>query len=327
MESRGLLSDYEPSFQALTGDLASIPDEKPNTFVSNLAPGTAWIGGSQRERNWKWSDDSSWNFESWGPGQPDGGKHNDEHYVGTNFRGKGKWNDWNKNGHKTWNPVMGFVCQYKANKATTAPVQYQYWGTFLNVFKHLTSGGLFAKGDPNDALSKNADNPQYAPLFSILDQLENYRHDEGYFHFKICYNELPASATKFHKIFGHDSSGGLFFNGSQDEALWKNPGNPAAKQFSILKNIENFRGDDGKFHFKLCYPELTGEGGGRCNEWKQTSNPVTEGIIKGFEKIKLAFTKSGLHKPWGGLGRSETYRTHALMDDTGTHAYWYMAIG
>ena len=84
--------------------------------MSNLAPGTAWIGGSRHEREWQWSDESAWSFESWGPGQPDSGKHGDEGFVGTNFRGKGKWNDWNKNGHINWHPVMGFVCQYKANK-------------------------------------------------------------------------------------------------------------------------------------------------------------------------------------------------------------------
>ena len=104
-----------------TGDLASIPDRKTNTFVSNLAPSTAWIGGIKHavggDKKWQWSDDSKWNFESWQFWQPDNGKPwspDGEHYVGTNFFGRGKWNDWDKKGHTNWfAPVKGFICQYK----------------------------------------------------------------------------------------------------------------------------------------------------------------------------------------------------------------------
>ena len=60
---------------------------------------------------------------------------------------------------------------------------------FVKVFNHDTSGGLFHS--PQDALSKNPDNPD-AKLFSVLNKLEDYRNHEGNFHFKLCYPEYPG---------------------------------------------------------------------------------------------------------------------------------------
>ena len=98
------------------GDLASIHDRATNRFVSQLAPGAAWVGGRQTTgRGWQWSDGSRWGFESWARGQPDnGGVWGAEDFLGVNFRRKGRWNDWPLNGHDAWiSPVNGFVCQHK----------------------------------------------------------------------------------------------------------------------------------------------------------------------------------------------------------------------
>ena len=124
------------------------------------------------------------------------------------------------------------------------------------------------------------------------------------------------------KIFSHNLAGGLF--DSSNDALKKNLNNPDALLFSKLNFLEGYRNKEGKFHFKICYPEIKGN---NCNEWKQTSNPATEGKIQGFQKIKLAFPKNGAGGSWGGLGRSELHSSHTLMDDTGSAAYWWMAVG
>ena len=50
--------------------------------------------------------------------------------------------------------------------------------------------GYFA--DQNEALNKNADNED-ADMFSILDQLEQYRTCDGQLHFKLCYPELAEN--------------------------------------------------------------------------------------------------------------------------------------
>ena len=60
---------------------------------------------------------------------------------------------------------------------------------FVKVFSHDTAGGLFSSQE--EALNKNPDNPD-AELFSILDQLEDYRDHEGILHFKLCYPELTG---------------------------------------------------------------------------------------------------------------------------------------
>ena len=72
---------------------------------------------------------------------------------------------------------------------------------------------------------------------------------------------------------------------------------------------------------KLVYPELGGS-----NEWKQTSNPVTNNTIEGYQTVKLDFQIDGHESPWGGLGLSTG--THgALISDSPTTGYYYTCIG
>ena len=72
---------------------------------------------------------------------------------------------------------------------------------------------------------------------------------------------------------------------------------------------------------KIVYPELGGS-----NEWIQTSNPVTESTIEGFQPVKLDYQLDGYNKPWGGLGL-ETGTAGALISDTPTQSNWFMCIG
>ena len=108
--------------------------------------------------------------------------------------------------------------------------------------------------------------------------------------------------------------------------------------------MENYRRSDGRFHFKLCYPPhkmntngvwMNGDSqvsmDSICNEWTQTSNPITEGTITGFDEIHLDFPHKGNQQPWGGLGRTNVMNDSnifpSLIDDTGTDGFWWMAIG
>ena len=92
--------------------------------------------------------------------------------------------------------------------------------------------------------------------------------------------------------------------------------------------MEDYR-RDGKFHFKLCYPQLTwGKNGKNCNEWIQSSNPYTETTITGFQEIFLAFDKSSLNENWRGLGRNiPGYDGSTIIDDAPQSGYWHSAIG
>ena len=135
------------------------------------------------------------------------------------------------------------------------------------------------------------------------------------------------------KVFSHNVTNGEYFS-SQSDALNKNPTNPNAALFSILDTLETYRRADGKFRFKLCYPELTwGWEGGKCNEWLQTSNPVSETEITGFERISgnlIAFGSrfdSGEFAGWVGIGRSHSQFSNSLIDDDPTGDNWFTAIG
>ena len=65
--------------------------------------------------------------------------------------------------------------------------------SWLKVFSHNTAGGMFPNGENHpdrlEVLNFNDDDPD-AYLYSILDQMEEYRK-EGVFHIKLCYPEYP----------------------------------------------------------------------------------------------------------------------------------------
>ena len=128
-------------------------------------------------------------------------------------------------------------------------------------------------------------------------------------------------------MFQHDASGGLFTNyadvGSQ------NPQEPDSKLFSILNQLEDYRNIEGKFQFKLCYPDLTwGRDGKTCNEWRQSSNPFTDSTITDFEAISLAFVKDCYNEDWKGLGKNSGGNDQeAVIDDAPSKDLWCSAIG
>merc|ERR1711879_1064272 len=129
------------------------------------------------------------------------------------------------------------------------------------------------------------------------------------------------SCKGYVKVFGHDTAGGLFSR--RADALTKNEDNPDAKLFSILNQLEKYRGSDGNFQFKLCYPELN-----KCNEWIQSSNPATETTIRGFKPISLAFKTNGIGGAWAGLGKSSSNKySEVLIDDAPAYKNWHSAIG
>ena len=132
------------------------------------------------------------------------------------------------------------------------------------------------------------------------------------------------------KIFRHDIKGGFFAN--YEEAGNKNPDDEDADLFSILDTLDFFRGVDGKFLFKLCYPEFEGSNGGHCNEWYQTSNPFTESEITGFEKVKTEFELQhpGQTEVFKGLGKNSPDSGSAgnsAISNNPLMSHWMMAIG
>jgi len=130
-------------------------------------------------------------------------------------------------------------------------------------------------------------------------------------------------ALTWKKVYSHDVDGGLFAN--LDEAKKKNIDDESASLFSVLYNLESMRNDDGVFHFKLCYPELSEEF--PCNEWIQSSNPVTESNVTGYSGVKLTYPKNGIRGPFQGLGLSPPSFVNNLIDDAPSHGKWWSSIG
>ncbi|QBX06090.1 tail connector protein [Vibrio phage Va3] len=96
-------------------------------------------------------------------------------------------------------------------------------------------------------------------------------------------------------IFRHDSTGGVFFT-SDAEARSVGTDPDVEQKFSALNSLEEFRREDGKFQFKLHYPELD-----VTNIWKQSSNfaaidvgqYLTNGNLAGGEYVTEQNAKIG----------------------------------
>ena len=93
----------------------------------------------------------------------------------------------------------------------------------------------------------------------------------------------------------------------------KNSEDPSADNYSILDELEQFRHDDGRFYFRMDWPDDE-----TVYEWSQTSNPVYEKLA-GYQEISVPYT--GQH--WRGIEPS----SNALLDGSINHGHWYYAIG
>ena len=102
------------------------------------------------------------------------------------------------------------------------------------------------------------------------------------------------------------------------EARSLNAGAPEAPNFSILDQLEDLRGSDGTFEFKMVYPEDDEE---KATIWKQSSNPVTR-TSSGVEGYFL------IRNDWGtGFGGLEKNGAtgYAFLDGT-PGGNWFYAI-
>ena len=101
---------------------------------------------------------------------------------------------------------------------------------------------------------------------------------------------------------------------------WKSHGGPEDDNFSILNELESLRGPDGKFLFKLVWPELSHP---NYNMWKQRNNPVqgAAGGVVGYEAVEVHFTG----QLWGGLEYNTG--TGSLLDGSVGSGNWFYAVG
>merc|ERR1712098_812616 len=79
----------------------------------------------------------------------------------------------------------------------------------------------------------------------------------------------------------------------------------------------------------MGYPERTDISGEPCNEWKQSSNPMSGHKIDGYETVNLAFEyRNGGNEPFVGIGKNKkAYHKKAWVDATPNHLVRWYAIG
>ena len=130
------------------------------------------------------------------------------------------------------------------------------------------------------------------------------------------------AGLKWRKIYSHDIGGGLFEN--LISASRMNVGNESALLYSILYDLDLMRDDSRVLHLKLCYPELT-QHEFPCNEWTQSSNPVTHSQVEDFVSIHLTWPCRADGEPFVGLMKSNP--GHNLMDDHPSEEWWRNSVG
>ena len=117
---------------------------------------------------------------------------------------------------------------------------------------------------------------------------------------------------------------GTSWTWNSTEVLSLNVHDELRARYSILNTMESFKSPDGKFHFMLCYSEISGEDGKYCNEWKQTSNPTNSTTIEGYEEISIAFPNRW-EGPNRGLALSSS--SNCFIDNSPEDANYWFCIG
>eukprot|EP01051_Picozoa_sp_SAG22_P006066 SAG22_NODE_384_length_11306_cov_12.130365_4_plen_936_part_00 len=107
-----------------------------------------------------------------------------------------------------------------------------------------------------------------------------------------------------------------------ESVAWRS--NPATEpNYSVLGGLEDAqRGADGKFVFKLVWPQMeVAEGGKNYNIWKQTTNPMEAATVEGYEAVDVNhdFAFSGLRLTTGAR------RLWSLLQ--GSESGWLYAVG
>ena len=87
----------------------------------------------------------------------------------------------------------------------------------------------------------------------------------------LCLFPGVCTDNKWRKVFSHDVSGGPFPSVGGTQLL--NPLDDDADLYSIMDKLLQFKHSDGRWHFKICYPELQNLHSFPCNQWSQMRRP------------------------------------------------------
>lgn len=128
------------------GYLVSITSKEENEFVTGLLKefnySTAFIGGSDREKEgeWKWESGESWSYSNWGANQPDDYKAYEGGQDYLRIGQDGAWDDFNSMADISGTEVKSFICETDINE--------------FSINYHL-NGGKNASDNPTTYIADN----------------------------------------------------------------------------------------------------------------------------------------------------------------------------
>ena len=171
------------------------------------------------------------------------------------------------------------------------------------------------------------DDENYNPGPNIKGQYKTFEIDETGLDEYTNYPTINKYDATWLPVFHHDTNGNTVWFTDEAEALHCN----TEYKYSILDQLEGFRGSDGKFEFLLEYPQ---DFPNEYNRWKQTDNPATTleannstygTPANDYEAIHIDWTSKG----WGGLLKSKNvnHAARTFIDGSTNHASWYYSIG
>ena len=158
------------------------------------------------------------------------------------------------------------------------------------------------------------------PKITKKSELKSFELKEVNIERYIDYKLVTKQGVKWLLVFHHNTHNNTEWFKDEEEALHCN----SKYKYSILDELEYFRGSDGKFEFLLEYPEIPNQ----YNRWKQTDNPTevmepggnTATFANGYEEVHIDWSRN-----FGGLLKDIRNRT--FLNGTLNTSNWYYAIG
>ncbi|XP_059096821.1 uncharacterized protein LOC131891310 [Tigriopus californicus] len=127
-------------------------------------------------------------------------------------------------------------------------------------------------------------------------------------HLWMCSTPFEA----WNLIVRHDNTGSVAWFSPNDHLV----GQITDSLYSIVQQISDYKSCKGYYHLRMAWPEL-----GYFNEWWQTSSPLEDSPVVGFEPIALRFPLS-----FGGL-RSDGPLGSQMTATTGPNNELWYALG
>lgn len=156
----------------------------------------------------------------------------------------------------------------------------------------------------------------------LLDSLSDNEIINTYFNTTDLSIASDANGYKWLTLVNHNVNSGSNIYSSVAEALHCTTTSKLSNLYLLQGEHNILKNSSGQYEFKLEYPEL----GSGCNQWRQTSNPLTTyDTVTGYTAIQTTYTGSN----WGGISlqnASINTKSSCLLSGCQNTNNWWFAI-